>query len=99
MKLRYARAVGYHTYRLKIRSSRYDDSVSHYIPNVFKKLRSQMKVHTFNPSDLILILGFLTTFKLACDTNLIHKLAAMWAMLRFVSNCVAASLKSCMGKN
>lgn len=32
----------------------------------------------FNPEDHILIIGFLPTFKLACNTNSIHEGTAMW---------------------
>lgn len=39
VKLRYVRAVDYRTYRLDDRSPCYDDSVSHCIPKIVKKLR------------------------------------------------------------
>lgn len=58
-----------------------------------------MKEHTFDPSDPISILGFLTTFKLACDANRIHEGAAMWAMLSFVADLAAASPNSRMVKS
>lgn len=77
VKLGYVRAIDYRTYFLNNGSPRYDDSVSHYIPKILKKIRSQMKTHTFDPASPISVLGFLTIYKLACDANHIHEVAAM----------------------
>lgn len=48
-----------------------------YITKMMKKVKSQMKVRFFDPSDPISLIGFLATFELACDTNYIHKEASM----------------------
>lgn len=80
VKKHYALAVDYRTYCLACRSPRYDDTVSSYIAKLFKKVKSQIKAHFFNLCDRISIIGLLVTFKLAFDTNKIHKGAAMWVL-------------------
>lgn len=59
-----------------------------------KKVASQMKEHYFDPSDPISIVGFLATFKLVCDTNCVHKEAAMEVLLLSVKNALASALNS-----
>lgn len=43
-----------------------------------KRMTAQMKSYTLDPFELISIIGFLKKFKLACDINDIHGVAAIW---------------------
>lgn len=42
-----------------------------------KRMAAQANRHTFDPFELISVVGFLKHFLLACNTNGIHKEAAM----------------------
>lgn len=42
------------------------------------------------------IIGFLTTFKRACDTNHVHEEAAIWVLPHCVEETLANALNSCM---
>lgn len=55
-------------------------------------MKSQMKLLYFDFKKLITIIGFVTTFMLACDTDRIHVGAAMWAVYEMRVN----ALISCM---
>lgn len=60
------------------------------------KVNSQMKAYSLDPSDPISIIGFLSTFLLACDTNSLHESAAMWILPFFVKNALATIVNSRM---
>lgn len=96
VRLRYVRAVDYHTYELNDRSIQYGDSVSYYILKIMTKLHKQMRTRTFYPADPISVLGFLTTFKLQCNAKRVNECAAMLEMPIFVAGHLACSLKSYM---
>lgn len=55
-----------------------------------------MKAHFFDTSDPISIIGFLATFKFACDTNRIHERADMWVLYFCEENILASILISRM---
>lgn len=75
---RYNVEVDYRTNRLINRSLRHDDTVSNYVAKFVKNTKSHMKAYFFNPKNLIVIFGFLATFKLTSDTNNFHKETAIW---------------------
>lgn len=52
-----------------------------------------MKAHCYDPGDCIFIVGFLATFMLICDTNCVHKRAAMWLLSSSVKNALTSSPK------
>lgn len=59
-----------------------------------------MKVHIFNPEEPIPIIGFLATFKAACDTDHTHEGAAMWVLPHCVHELIDNALNSRMwGEN
>lgn len=70
--------------------------MSSYIPKMTNKVELQRKVYFFGASNSISIIGFLTTFKLACDTNNIHEGAAMWVvnylLMKFADDQVIAEM-------
>lgn len=90
----YVRAADYQRYRLNDCLPRYGDPLFHYIPKIVKKLRSQVKIYSFDSKNSVSILGFGTTFKLACNADCIHKSAIMWSMPHFVPGHVASSLNN-----
>lgn len=96
VKKHYALAFDYRTYHLANRSSLYDVTVSSYIVKLVMKIKSQMKAHFFDPKDPISIIGFLATFKLACDTNKIHEGVAMWVLSHYLKDTLANALNSRM---
>lgn len=55
-----------------------------------------MEVQLFDSNDPILIIGFLATFELTCDTNKTQEGAAMWIVLCFVEETIADALNSRM---
>lgn len=61
-----------------------------------KKVKSQLKALFSNVSDPISNMGFLTTFKLPCNSNRIHEKAAMWSVLFLEQNGLATILNSYM---
>lgn len=61
-----------------------------------KKMILQIKAHFFNPENLILIIGFLATSKLACDRNDIYEGSAMWVLPHFVRKALDYALNSRM---
>lgn len=50
-KKHYMAAIAYRTYRLASLSPRYDNTVSSHVAKLFKKVKSQMKAHFFDPKD------------------------------------------------
>lgn len=60
------------------------------------KLESQAKGHFFDLNSLISIIGFLATYKLACDTNNMHEEAAIWVQPSFYKTAFATTLNSRM---
>lgn len=99
VKIQNVLVVDYRTYGLSYQSPQYNESMSHCNKKIVKKLRLQLKAHTFDYSDPISISGFLTMFKLAWNANRVYEGAAMWAMPRFVADHVASSLNSRKMKN
>lgn len=61
-----------------------------------KKVKSQMKAPFFNLKEPIFIIGFLTTFKLACNTDNIRDGAAMRLVPHYVNETLANELNSRM---
>lgn len=55
-----------------------------------------MKARFFNPNDPISIISYLATFKPDCDTNNIHKDAAMWVFFYHVNGTLPNALNSCI---
>lgn len=75
---------------------RYDENVSSYITKLVKNVRSQMKAHFVDQNDPISIIGFLATFKFACDANRIHEAEAMRVLPYYANETVASALQSRM---
>lgn len=71
VEIRYVCAVDHHTYRRNERSTRYDDSASHKIPETVKKLCSQRNTQSFDAVNTGSLYGFQTKFKLAQGANCI----------------------------
>lgn len=69
----YTEAADYRTYRLANRPSKYEASVSCFIAKLVKKVKSQMEARFFNQKKSFLMIRFLATLKLACDTNNIYE--------------------------
>lgn len=57
---------------------------------------SQKKAYVFNPKKHISIIGFIAAAKLACYTNFIHELAALWVFFHHVNETLAKSLNNRM---
>ena len=74
----FTKPVDYRTYRLEIRSERYDASTARRVNRYRKKLEMQMKTHKFGSQDPIAVLGLLARFKMACNHNGVSKGAAVW---------------------
>lgn len=64
------------------------------VANWTKGLQVQMNTTIFHPYDPISIIPFLSSFKLACDTNGIHEIAAMWLLHFFLEKQAAAVVNS-----
>lgn len=67
-------ALDYRKYSPGKKSSRYDEKVPQRVPEWPKPLKVQMKSQTFHSLNLISICSFLSTFKLAWDSNAVTKL-------------------------
>lgn len=55
-----------------------------------------MNVHSFNPESALVILQFLSTLRLVCDTNEIHKEWAKWKLLHYLDETIANALNVCL---
>lgn len=96
---RFRRAVNYRMYQLANKWSKYNYTVSKNIIYMVKRMTGQMKPHTFDPFDPILIIGSLRNIKLACDTNGIHECAAIWLLHFFMKTSVSSALHSRLASN
>lgn len=88
----YTPAVDYWTHPLANRSPKYDGMVSSYITKLVRKAKYSLKALCFDPKDPISIIGFLTAFEHACDTEKIHEEVAMWVLLQYVKKTLANTL-------
>lgn len=70
----------------------YDETELNYVANAVKKVKSQMKAKFPDQSNSISIIGFVTTFKFACDTNRIHEKAVMLALPFLIKNGIELAL-------
>lgn len=95
-KKRHGAAIDYRTCCLSNRSLHYNKTVSGCIAKLGKNAKLQKKAHFFNPELPIAIFGFLTIFKLACDTNPTHEGAVIWVLPHFVHKTLAIALSSHM---
>lgn len=64
-----------------------------------KKLSSQMRAHFFDRKTRISIIGFLTSLKLLCDMNNIHRYVSMWVLPYYLKETLANALKSHICEN
>lgn len=55
-----------------------------------------MNEHFFNSKGPIPIIGFVATFKFACDTNYVHEGTAMWALPHFIDETLTYAPNSRM---
>lgn len=55
----------------------FDETVAKTIARWARRLLTQMRLDTFNASDPISVVSFLSTFRLACNPHGIHEEAAM----------------------
>lgn len=97
VKNHYVLEAHYRTHCLANRSPRYDDTASSYVAKLVEMFELQMKADFFEPENPVSIIGFFATFELACDTNKIHKDAAMWVLPRFLKEIIDNELKSRTG--
>lgn len=88
-KKHYNLAVDYQTYRRSARSTHYDDTVFSYIAKSVKKVKSQMRVHCFDPKNRIPIIKFMATVTLACNSNKIHEDDGMWVLPHYAMDNLA----------
>lgn len=89
VSINYKQAVDYRTHCLANQSAGLSKTMSSYMYAMAKNFKSQMKVHIFDPSDPISIIGILATFELACNTKNIQEGAARWLLPSFVNNALA----------
>lgn len=59
---------------------------------MMKKVKSHMKALFYNPSDRVLVIGLLATFKLPCCTSRIHERAAVWVLPFFVESALRSTV-------
>ena len=90
----FTKAVDYRKYRLESRSARYDASTARRINRYRMKLDVQMRTHTFGGQDPIVVLGFLTRFKMACDHIGVSEGAAVWCFQFYLTGQAHALLQS-----
>lgn len=88
---RFKKAFEDNTYFLAETSTIYDWSVPRYIAKIAKCMTVQMKQCNFNPFDPISFTECLKNFKLAYDTNGVHKVSAM-CLFHFFMNKTASSV-------
>lgn len=74
---RFKKAKDYHRHWLADRSLHYDEQATKRVPRCMSRLQVHMKSQRFDFMDPIPEIGFLHTFKMACDTNEVHELAAI----------------------
>lgn len=85
-------AVDYSNYQWDSCSTLSDNNLSKNIAKMAKRLSSQMKPHKF-------ILGFLITFKMACDASGVYEGAVMWLFHFSMKNSTSSALKSKLAPN
>lgn len=90
----HSRADVYRTYRLAGPFNGYNATVMSYISKMVMKVKSQVEAHFFVPSNLVLIIGFLATFELTCDTKRVYAEAAMWVLPFFVMKALTTTVNS-----
>lgn len=61
-----------------------------------KKVKLQMKAHFLHPMDLISIIRFLATFKLAYKSKNIHEYTLLRVLAHYVTDSFADAQNSCM---
>lgn len=88
------KTVSYRTYLLVETSTKYNRTVSNCIAKMAKRMTVQMKPHTFNPLNSISTIGFVNSFKLACDASGAHEGAAMWLFYFFMNKTSSAVLNA-----
>lgn len=84
-------ALDYHIYLLADKASKHDNHVAKSVIEGVKRLKVQMKTNIFNLLGPISGIGFLSWFKLVCDTNGIHEYSAMWILPIFMEKLAAAA--------
>lgn len=88
----YTRVVNSRTYRLVNQLTRYGETASSCVSKMVRKVMSQMKAPTFDTSASVFIIRILATFKRVCDSNNIHKGAAMCVLPFFAKNALATTI-------
>lgn len=92
IKIRFCDALDYHSCLLADKSPNYDYRVAKSRAKGAERLKVQIKASIFVSFDPISIMGVLSTFQLACDTNRIHERAAMQLLPFFMKKPDAAAL-------
>lgn len=77
------------------KSSKYEAFVVQSVSKWAEQLQVQIGTNILDSLDPILIISFLSTFKLACHTNGIHKRATVCLLHFFIKKPAAAVLNSC----
>lgn len=91
---RFCDALDHQIYPLADKSSNYDDRPSKSVTTWTKWLQVQLRTNLFDSLDFISIISFLSTFKLACDTNGTHKDSAIRLLHFFMKKPAAVYLNS-----
>lgn len=94
VKKNYATALNYRTCWFANKLTKYGATVFRYFAKIVKKVSSKMKAHLFNPKDLIFLIKFLATFKLACGTNHVHEKVAIFVMPHYIKKTVGNACNS-----
>lgn len=84
----FIREFDYQSYPLAHHSTRYKELVLSIIAKTVKNIMSRKKAYSFGLSNFVFTISFSATSELACDTNYIHKGAAMCVIHFFVEKSV-----------
>lgn len=96
VRARFQKAAKHTEYRIENKLSKYDRTVSKNISKMSKRMTARMKPHTFDPFDLVSIIGFMCKFKLECDSNRIHERVALWLFHFFMQKSTSSALQTWM---
>lgn len=85
---RFKKIIDYHTHRPANTSTKYVRLASKHLAIITRKMTAQMKPLAFNYFDQVSIVEILKHFKLACDTNGVHKSTVVW-LFHFIMDKLA----------
>lgn len=91
---RYREALDYRMYPLVDISDYHDDEVGKSLAKHAKHLQLHMKSQKCDSLDPILIISFLLSFRLACDTNGLNEGATVWLLHFFLERPSASTVSA-----